>query len=115
VIENLASYTPVSVRVSEERAALINSVEDNRETYCKALLGKPPYNALYGTYTMTLTYFNKVLKASTQQEKGFKEVRRQKRHYTEAPYTVKKVALAPSVKVFNKELLHPTPDNEHGH
>jgi hypothetical protein len=49
-IENLASNTPVSVGESEEWADVISSAEDNRETYCKALRGKPQY----GSYTVTL-------------------------------------------------------------
>jgi hypothetical protein len=84
-IENQARYTPVSDGESEEYAAIISLVEDNRETYCKTL---------YGTYTVMLSNLNKVLKASTQQEKGFNVVRRWKRHYTkEASRTANKAAI----------------------
>jgi hypothetical protein len=33
-IEDLASYTPVSVCANEEWAAIVNSAEDNRKSYC---------------------------------------------------------------------------------
>jgi hypothetical protein len=52
-IENLASYTPVSVGESEEWTAIISLAEDNRETYCKGLQMKPLFSTPYGTYAMT--------------------------------------------------------------
>jgi hypothetical protein len=89
----------------EEWSAVISSAEDNRETYCKALQGKP----LYGAYTMTLNDLKKVLKTSASQEEGFKEVRRWKRHNTEAAACSAKKAAIPtsSMKVTKKELLSP--------
>jgi hypothetical protein len=45
-VENLTSNALVSVGESKEWAAIISSAEDNRESYCKALRGKPLYNAL---------------------------------------------------------------------
>jgi hypothetical protein len=86
-IEDVASFTPSSVGESEEWAAIVSSAEDNRESFCKALRGKPLFSALYGTYTVTLNELKNVLKASSQtgqrkQADDFKEVRSRKRHST---------------------------------
>jgi hypothetical protein len=72
--------------------------QENEESYCKCLHGKPLFSALYGTYTVTLQELKAVLKARTladqtnlpkttgQQttyEDGFQEVRRRKRRATD--------------------------------
>jgi hypothetical protein len=79
-LEDLASYTPLSVGQSEEWASLTSSAEENRKNFCKALRGKSLFSALYGTYTVTMNELKSVLKASRQQGDGFKEVRNRKRH-----------------------------------
>jgi hypothetical protein len=50
-IEALAGCTPAAVGESEEWAAVVSTAEDNRESFCKALRGKPLFSALYGTYS----------------------------------------------------------------
>jgi hypothetical protein len=42
---------------SEEWAAITSSAEENRENYYKFLQGKTLFNALIGTYTVTLNKF----------------------------------------------------------
>jgi hypothetical protein len=69
-LEDLASYTPLSVGQSEKWATITSSAEDNREQYCKALRGKTLFSALNGTYTVTLNELKGVLKASSQQGDG---------------------------------------------
>jgi hypothetical protein len=83
----LAIYTLASVGESKEWAAIVGSAEDNGESYCKALLCKTLFSALYATYTVPLNELRNVLKASSQagqikQRDGFKEVRSRKRHST---------------------------------
>jgi hypothetical protein len=79
----------------------VRSAEDNRESCCKALRGKPLFSTLYGIYTVTLNELKTVLKASSQagQRKkadGFQEVISRKRHSTgEAARTPKKASVAP--------------------
>jgi hypothetical protein len=95
-IEALAGCTQASVGESEEWAAVVRSAEDNRESFCKALPGKPLFSALYGIYTVTLNELKTVLKASSQagqtkQADGLQEVRSRKRHSTgEAARTPKR-------------------------
>jgi hypothetical protein len=84
-IEGVAGFTPTSFGDSAEWAAIVSSVEDNRESYCQVQRGKPLFSALYGTYTVTINDLKSVLKASSQagqtkQADGFKEVRSRKRH-----------------------------------
>jgi hypothetical protein len=95
-IGEVAACTPAAVVESAEWTAIVNTAEDNRASYCKALSGKLLYCALYGTYTVALTELKSLLKASNSagvattasvcvqppQEDGFKEVRRRKRHST---------------------------------
>jgi hypothetical protein len=102
-IEDIDGITPASVGESKEWAAIISSTEENHESYCQALLGKPLFSPLYGTYAVTLNELKSVLKASSQagqanQADGFKEVRCRKRLSTgEAAHTLKKVTMAPPV------------------
>jgi hypothetical protein len=97
----LAGCTPASVGESEEWAAVVRSAEDNRESFCKALRGKPLFSALYGTYTVTLNELKTVLQASSQagktkQADGFQEDRSRKRQFSgEAACTPKKASVAP--------------------
>jgi hypothetical protein len=65
-IEDLASFTPASVGESGKWAAIVRSAEDNRESFCKALRGKPLFSALYGTNTVTLNELKFALKASSK-------------------------------------------------
>jgi hypothetical protein len=96
-IEVMAGHAPASVGESVEWTLIVNTAEDNRASYCKALNGKPLFSALYATYTVTLIELKAVLKASTlagqdkspkpggeqlTQDKGFKDVHRRKRHNT---------------------------------
>jgi hypothetical protein len=95
-IEDLDSFTPAPVVESGEWAAIVSSAEDNRESFCKALRGKPLFSAPYCTYTVTLNELKNVLKASSQagqtkKADNFKEVRSRKQHSTgEAARTPKK-------------------------
>jgi hypothetical protein len=63
-IETLAGCTPAAVGESEEWAAVVRTAEENRESFSKALRGKPLFSALYGTYTVTLNELKTVLQAS---------------------------------------------------
>jgi hypothetical protein len=55
--------------VRVEWTSIVNTAEDNRASYFKALTGKPLFSALYGTYTVTIIELKAVLKASTLQDK----------------------------------------------
>jgi hypothetical protein len=100
-IEDVAGYTPASVGDSPQWSSIVNSAEENRRNFCKALDGKTLYSALYGTYTVTLQDLKALLKASapinqtskptSTQEEGFTEVRRRKRQSSDtAAQTSKK-------------------------
>jgi hypothetical protein len=65
-VEDLDSFIPAPVGESGEWAAIVSSAEDNHESFCKALRGKPLFSARYGTYTVTLNELKNVLKASSQ-------------------------------------------------
>jgi hypothetical protein len=108
-LEDLASYTPLSVGQSEECATITSSKEENRENFCKALRGKTLFSALNGTYTVTLNELKSLLKASSQQGDGFKGVRIRKQHSSqEATNTPKKATLpAPSAKVTTRNFFAP--------
>jgi hypothetical protein len=87
-IEGVEGYTPASVSDSDQRSSIVNTAEDNRQNFCKALGGKTLYSALYGTYTVALQELKALLNASTTavptptpkpkpastQEDGFTEV-----------------------------------------
>jgi hypothetical protein len=113
-IEKLANSTPISVGESKEWADIISLAEDNQEDYCKVLKGKTLFSALYGMYTVTLLDLKKIEKDMTQQEDGFKEVHRRKRHCHEEPTeTLKKVSLpASTVKVATKNFIAPLRTND---
>jgi hypothetical protein len=64
-IEDMAGYTPASVGESEQWSSIVNTVEENRANFCKALSGKTLYSALHGTYTVTLNELKGLLKTST--------------------------------------------------
>jgi hypothetical protein len=107
-IEGVPAYTPASVGDSEQRSAIVNSADENRQHLCKSLSRKVLFSALYGTYILALYELKAVLKASTlasqsktpksaaTQEDDFKEVRRRKRHSTDetAPTSKKAVPTA---------------------
>jgi hypothetical protein len=61
--EDVAEYAPPSVGESEEWTDVVNTVEENRVNFCKALHGKTLYSALYGTYSVTLKELKALLKA----------------------------------------------------
>jgi hypothetical protein len=106
-IEDVAGHTPVSVEESVEWTSIVNTAEDNRASYCKALTRKPLFSALYGTYTVTFIELKAIIKASTlagqtespkdareqlRQDKGFKEVRRRNMHNTNEAAQTSKIA-----------------------
>jgi hypothetical protein len=106
-IEDLAGCTPAAVGESTQWTEIVNTAEDNRAKYCKALSGKLQFGTLHGTYTVALKELKSLLKASNSaggtntstesvkpsQDDGFKEVRRRKRHNTnEVSPTSKKSA-----------------------
>jgi hypothetical protein len=65
-IEGIAGLTSASVGESKEWAAIVDSEEENHESYFQALRGKPLFSALYGTYTVTLNELKSFVKASSQ-------------------------------------------------
>jgi hypothetical protein len=90
-IEDVASFTPATIGESAEWAAIVNTTEENRDSYCKVLTGKILFSALYGTYTVALNDLKSLVKARSSetsktakpaQEEVFKEVRRRKRQNT---------------------------------
>jgi hypothetical protein len=44
----------------------VNSVEEKRENFCKAIDGKPHFRALYGMYTVKLNELKAIFKVSAQ-------------------------------------------------
>jgi hypothetical protein len=64
-IEDVARHIPASVGESAEWPATVNAAEENGESYCKALHGKPLFSALYSTYTVILQELKAVIKART--------------------------------------------------
>jgi hypothetical protein len=112
-IESLAECTPAAVGESAEWTAIVNTAEENRASYCKALSGSVLFSALHGAYTVALKDLKSLLKSSNPagntatgtesakptQEDCFKEVRRRKRHSTnEAAPTSKKPAAEATTK-----------------
>jgi hypothetical protein len=49
-IEDLAGCTPAAVGESAEWTAIVNTAEDNRASYCKALSGSSLQRSLWGLY-----------------------------------------------------------------
>jgi hypothetical protein len=113
-IEDVAGCTPIAVGESAQWTAIVNTAEDNRDSYCKALSGKILFSVLYGIYTVALNELKSLLKASNSaggtataneslkptQEDGFKEVRRRQRRSTNeaAPTSKKQAAETPPLK-----------------
>jgi hypothetical protein len=125
-IEDVAGCTPTAVGESAEWTAVVNTTEENWATYCKALSGKAPFSALYGTYTVALQEIKALLKVSTTtpqtakkptQEECFQEVRRRKRHSSkEAARTSKKILVTAAPAAVNTTLKTvPTQDSQNGH
>jgi hypothetical protein len=108
-LEDLSSFTPLSVGQSEEWAAITSSAEENRENFCKVLRGKTLFSALYGIYTVTLNELKCLVKSSSQKGDGFKEVRNRKRHSSQEAANLPKKATvpAPAVKVPNRNFFAP--------
>jgi hypothetical protein len=113
-VEGIACLTPASFGESKEWAAIVDSAEENHESYFQALRGKPLFIALYGTYTVALNELRSLVKASSQDEQAkqanvFKEVRRRRRHSTgEAAHTPKKVTMEPqAVKLATSNFFAP--------
>jgi hypothetical protein len=110
-IEEVAGYTPTAVEESAEWTAVGTTKEENWASYCKALSGKTPFSALYGTYTVALQELKALLKVGTTspqtaktptQEEGFQEVRRRKRHSSnEAARTSKKILVTAAPAAVN--------------
>jgi hypothetical protein len=63
-IEDVAGLAPAKVGQREQWEVILNSAEENRVSYCRALAGKTLYSALYGTYTVTLKELKDLVKAS---------------------------------------------------
>ena len=83
-IEDVDRFTPAAIG---EWTAIVNVAKENRESYCKALMGKILFSALYGTYRVALNDLKALVKAKASQTKpsqdeDFKEVRRRKRQIT---------------------------------
>jgi hypothetical protein len=101
-IEFVAGYTPASVGYSDQWSSIVNTAEDNRHNFCKALGGKTLYTALYVTYTVALQELKALLKANTladptptpkpasTQEARFTEVRRRKRQNSDKAAQISK-------------------------
>jgi hypothetical protein len=103
-IKDLAGCTPIAVGESAEWTVIVNTADDNRASYGKALSGSVLFSALHGAYTVALKDLKSLLKSSNSEggtatgtesvkptQDGFKEVRRRKRHSTnEAAPTSKK-------------------------
>jgi hypothetical protein len=108
-IEDVAGYTPALVGDSDQWTSIVNTAEENRLNFCKALGGKTLYSALYGTYTVALQELKALLKASTTavptptskptstQEDGFTEVRRRKRQSSDKAAQSSKKAVPTAV------------------
>jgi hypothetical protein len=63
-IEDVAGYIPASVGDSDQWSSIINTAEENRKNFCKAIGRKTLYSALYDTYTVALQELKTLLKAS---------------------------------------------------
>jgi hypothetical protein len=60
--EYFAGCTPVKVAEGSEWTSAVNSAEENRANYCKAVDGKPLFKALYGMYKVALNKLKAALK-----------------------------------------------------
>jgi hypothetical protein len=122
--ENLVGCTPA--KVSSEWTSIVNSAEENRANFCKAVDGKPLFSALYGMYTVTPNELKVVLKMSAQAAQSgavnrtsvesttldddFQEVKRRKRHICNnssqtAMNSTKPVPTSAAVKLLQKAVL----------
>jgi hypothetical protein len=64
-IEDVAGHTPASVGDSEQWSSIVNTADEKRHNFCKALNWKTLFSALYGTYTLALQQLKALLKASS--------------------------------------------------
>jgi hypothetical protein len=85
--ENLAGFTPAKVGERSECASVGSNAEENRANFCKAVVGKSLFSALYCKYIVTLNQLKAVLNVSPQegqsdsvksaaQDDDFQEVKR---------------------------------------
>jgi hypothetical protein len=77
-IEGVAGYTPTAVGESAKWMAVVSTMEENWARYCKALSGKTPFSALYGTYTVALQELKTLLKVSTTNHKPRRSLSRRR-------------------------------------
>jgi hypothetical protein len=63
-IEILTGYTSAKVGGGSQLTTIMNSAEENRANFYRALDGKPLFSALYGMYNVTLNELKGVLKMS---------------------------------------------------
>jgi hypothetical protein len=119
-IEDVAGHTPKPVGESQKWTNIVSAMEENRASYCKSLSGKSLYSALYGSYTVTLNELRGLIKAkvrsqecgsinstgpSSQEEEGFKMIRRRKRQNSqETAETAKRAATLPTANSGPKEV-----------
>jgi hypothetical protein len=117
-IEILAECTLAKVGESSEWTTIMNSGEENRANFCRALDGKPLFSALYGIYTVTMNELKAIMKVSAQagQSRGVNktsvesraqnddvwEVKMRKRQYSDnSSKTAKKSTISvPKIHVF---------------
>jgi hypothetical protein len=124
-LDELYSVRPEGIKELVQWAAIVNASEENRASYCKVFHGKPPFTALYCTYTVTLLEFKAVLKARTlagqtnlpktteqqiTQEKCSQEVRRRKGRATDentgtSLYAAVQTETSPSLNIPPKEVV----------
>jgi hypothetical protein len=74
-IEDLAGCTPAAVGESAEWLAIVNTAEENRASYCKALSGSVLCSALHGPYTVALKDLKSLLKSSNSAVEPHREVK----------------------------------------
>jgi hypothetical protein len=66
-IEDLAGCTRTKVGESSECTSAVNSAEENRANFCKALVGNSHFSVPYGMYMVTLNELKAVLKVGAQE------------------------------------------------
>jgi hypothetical protein len=65
-IEILPTFTPAKVGESSEQTSIVNSMEESRANFCKALDGKSLFSAVYSMYTVILNKLKVILKVTAQ-------------------------------------------------
>jgi hypothetical protein len=64
-IKHVARYTPASVGDGEQGSSTVSAAEENKQNFCKALIGNTLFSALYGMYTVVLQELKALLKVCT--------------------------------------------------